>query len=208
MIKNNTYDQRMAKLGSLIAASVSYNPVPLDLDPIVRHIEQSIPTLTASLRDSTVGMTQALRAALTAWTNQDDDAHEMCSLVACRTPLHPGPCKGWKGTLHAVSPHIWRQMEEERVRKANERRVKRIADLRAQGKPIPRRMLAEIKPKPAPNSGPSGAHPANNVTPTPLGQVGQKADLTGGQAHQASQAINQAAGIKPNTANLPKGPKG
>lgn len=25
-------------------------------------------------------------------------AHEACSLVACLNPLHPGPCKGWKGT--------------------------------------------------------------------------------------------------------------
>lgn len=25
-------------------------------------------------------------------------AHEDCSLTACLNPLHPGPCKGWKGT--------------------------------------------------------------------------------------------------------------
>jgi hypothetical protein len=25
-------------------------------------------------------------------------AHEACSLIACLNPLHPGPCKGWKGT--------------------------------------------------------------------------------------------------------------
>lgn len=24
--------------------------------------------------------------------------HELCSLTACLSPLHPGPCKGWRGT--------------------------------------------------------------------------------------------------------------
>lgn len=149
-----------------------------------------------------LGPPNTIIAALEAWTNQDDDAHEPCSLTACRHPLHPGPCKGWKGTLHAVSPHIYRQMEEERVRKANHRRLQRIADLKAQNKPIPRKLLEEIKPKPAPVA----AHPAHGAAPVPLGQVGQKADLAGGQAHTAGQAVSNAAGIKPSVP-LPLGPK-
>lgn len=203
MIENDSYDPRMTTLGSLVKVTVAF-----DLDAAVRHIEQVATGLAASIGGTTLGDPSSVRAAIVGWVNQDDDAHEMCSLVACRTPLHPGPCKGWKGTLHQVSPHIWKQIEEERVAKANARRVKKIADLKAQGKPIPRRLLAEIKPKPAPGSGAAGAHPANRATPSPLGKVNQQADLTGGQAHQASTAINQAAGIKPNTANLPTGPKG
>jgi 8-oxo-dGTP pyrophosphatase MutT (NUDIX family) len=151
-----------------------------------------------------LGDLRTIVAALAAWINQDDDAHETCSLTACRTPLHPGPCKGWKHTLHSVSPHIWKQLEDERVKKANERRVKRIADLRSQNKPIPRRLLTEIKPKPAP----TGQHPANNVKAVPLGQVNQKADLAGGQAHAAGQAVSNAAHVQVKTAPpLPLGPK-
>src|SRR3954466_12423580 len=62
-----------------------------------------IPSLTAQLISNTItasalslGSPPAILASLTAWTQQDDDAHEPCSLTACRTPLHPGPCKGWK----------------------------------------------------------------------------------------------------------------
>lgn len=196
----------MTTLGSLKQATAK----PLDIPALA--IDAANQVITASVGTSldafALGSVQAIVAAMTAWTFQDDDAHEPCSLVACRTPLHPGPCKGWKGTLHTVSPHIWKQIEQERVDKANARRTKRIADLKSQGKPIPRKLLAEIKPKPAPGSGASGGHPANGATATPLGKVNQQADLTGGQAHQASQAINKAAGVKTNTAPLPTGPKG
>lgn len=192
----------MTTLGSLVVnlgaagrANGKTSATPLDVASLVASLD---PALTAPA----LGTGAYLLASITAWTNQDDDAHEPCSLTACRHPLHPGPCKGWKGTLHAVSPGTYRQIEEERVRKANERRVKRIADLRSQGKPIPRRLLTEIKPKPAP------AHPANNAQAVPLGQVNQKADLAGGQAHTAGQAVSNAAGVQVKTAPpLPLGPK-
>ena len=193
----------MTKLGSLTQAAVTlsfgnvnaqvYNIVtgqaaPLDLDSLTA----SIFGITAQL-----GNRDTLLASFAAWTNQDDDAHEPCSLTACRHPLHPGPCKGWKGTLHSVAPGTYHQLEGERVRKANERRLKRIADLKAANKPIPRSLLQEIKPK---------APPTKQVAAVPAGQVGQKADLAGGQAHQASQAISNAAGITPKVP-LPLGPK-
>lgn len=183
----------MTTLGTLLkGGQVSIAPPPPD-----------IPSLVASLMTTytpaamTLGGPQSMTAAMRAWIEQDDDAHEPCSLTACRHPLHPGPCKGWKGTLHSVSPGTYHQLEGERVRKANERRLKRIADLKAQGKPIPRNLLQEIKPK---------APPAKQLGPVAPGQVGQKADLAGGQAHQASQAISNAAGVKPNVP-LPLGPK-
>lgn len=176
----------MTTLGSLLKAA----PKPLDIGSLVASLNGH--AATASL-----GTPQAVTAAMQAWTDQDDDAHEPCSLVACRNPLHPGPCKGWKHTLHAVSPGVYHQLEEERVRKANARRLDRIAALKAQNKPIPRRLLTEIKAKPA---------PAHGATPVPLGQVNQKADLAGGQAHHAGQAITNAAGIKPSVP-LPLGPK-
>jgi 8-oxo-dGTP pyrophosphatase MutT (NUDIX family) len=172
-------------------------PGQLDLNAVAVSIASSMVAAGFSPGPSSI------LASLVAWTMQDDDAHEPCSLTACRHPLHPGPCKGWKGTLHQVSPGTYKQIEEERVRKANERRVKRIADLKAQGKPIPRRLLTEIKPKPAPTT-----HAAQNASTVPLGQVNQKADLAGGQAHAAGQAVSKAAGVQVKTAPpLPLGPK-
>ena len=198
----------MTSLGTLVKGhGFQVVPLPFDLDAVARDLNVMAVTSSATVAQP-LGTLAAITAALTAWIHQDDDAHEPCSLTACRAPLHPGPCKGWKGTLHSVSPHIWKQVEDERVAKANARRVKRIADLRSQGKPIPRRLLTEIKPKPAPGTGSGPTHPATGATATPLGKVNQQADLAGGQAHNASQAINQAAGVVPNTANLPKGPTG
>jgi len=194
MIKNNRYDQPMTTLGQLVNATAAK---PLDLGDVIASV-----ALLASAHAPALGSLSTIVASCTAWTQQDDDAHEPCSLTACRNPLHPGPCKGWKHTLHSVSPHIYKQLEDERVKKANERRVKRIADLRSQGKPIPRRLLTEIKPKPAPT------HPAHNAQAVPLGQVNQKADLAGGQAHTAGQAVTKAAGVQVKTAPaLPLGPK-
>jgi len=172
---------------------------PLDLPSLAAHVSYLTAAGTAA---GPLGSGPAILASIAAWTEQDDDAHEPCSLTACRHPLHPGPCKGWKGTLHSVSPGTYKQIEEARVEKANARRLKRIADLKAQGKPIPRRLLDEIKPKPAP------AHPANNAQAVPLGQVNQKADLAGGQAHHAGAAVTKAAGVQVNTPPpLPLGPK-
>lgn len=204
MIKNKRYDPRMTTLGSLfkggkvyVAPLNSLTPRPLDLADVISSV-----ALLASAHAPSLGPLSQIVASITAWTEQDDDAHEPCSLTACRHPLHPGPCKGWKGTLHSVAPGTYHQVEAERVRKANDRRLKRIADLKAQNKPIPRRLLDEIKPKAAP------VHPANNAQAMPLGQVGQKADLAGGQAHASGQAVSKAAGVTVKTAPpLPLGPK-
>jgi 8-oxo-dGTP pyrophosphatase MutT (NUDIX family) len=195
----------MTTLGSLVVpagrANGKTSAMPLDIPGAAASLAMAITAAGHSV--GLLGDLSAIIASVTAWTQQDDDAHEPCSLTACRHPLHPGPCKGWKGTLHAVSPGTYKQIEEARVEKANARRVKRIADLRAQGKPIPRRLLTEIKPKPAP-----AAHPANGAQAVPLGQVNQKADLAGGQAHAAGQAVSKAAGVQVKTAPpLPLGPK-
>jgi 8-oxo-dGTP pyrophosphatase MutT (NUDIX family) len=179
----------MTTLGSLLKPA----PQALDISSLVAAVAPGFPGLPSFT---------SIAASITAWTEQDDDAHEPCSLTACRSPLHPGPCKGWKGTLHAIAPGTYHQIEAERVQKANARRVKRIADLKSQGKPIPRHLLAEIKPKPAPT------HNAQHAQPVPLGQVNQKADLAGGQAHAAGQAVSNAAGVTVKTAPaLPLGPK-
>jgi 8-oxo-dGTP pyrophosphatase MutT (NUDIX family) len=186
----------MTTLGMLATGRANGKPpaAALDLTSLVASVAASGAT---KLSDAQI------TAAVQGWINQDDDAHEPCSLTACRHPLHPGPCKGWKGTLHSVSPGTYKQIEEERVKKANERRVKRIADLRSQGKPIPRRLLTEIQPKPAPTT-----HAAHNAQTVPLGQVNQKADLAGGTAHTAGQAVTKSAGVQVNTPPpLPLGPK-
>lgn len=40
----------------------------------------------------------------------DYDAHDACtSLTACLNPLHPGPCKGWKGTTEEAYERVSRQ---------------------------------------------------------------------------------------------------
>jgi hypothetical protein len=45
-------------------------------------------------------------------------SHLECNLsVFCRNPLHPGPCKGWKGTLAKVAPGALKLIEEERKKK-------------------------------------------------------------------------------------------
>src|SRR5512143_3705472 len=179
----------LASLANLPAISVTrggikFGQQPLDIPRLAQSLVASL--LAAGQQVPFPAAGQSLLSAMQAWTEQDDDAHDTCdALVACRNPLHPGPCKGWKHTLHSVSPGAWHQLEGERVRKANERRLKRISDLKSQGKPIPRHLLQEIKPKPAPT------HPAHAATPVPHSQVNQKADLAGGQAHKASQSISQ-----------------
>lgn len=127
-----------------------------------------------------LGAPAALLASIVAWTYQDDDAHEDCSLTACLNPLHPGPCKGWKGTLHSVSPGAWHAIEAARVEKANANRIKKIEALKAQGKPIPHKLLQPILPKPNP-------------------QAGQTANKATGEAHAAGQAVSDAAGVKTST---------
>jgi len=148
-----------------------------------------------------LGSPQTIYANVLAALYQDDDAHDTCSLTACLNPLHPGPCKGWKGTLHDVSPGAWHAIEAARVEKANHARVKKIEALKAQGKPIPHKLLTPIVAKPNP-------------------QAGQTAKNATGEAHAAGQAVSDAAGIVNNhpgkvslgqavkAAPVEKGPKG
>ncbi len=52
-------------------------------------------------------------------------AHLECNLaVFCRNPLHPGPCKGWKGTLAKVAPGALAVIEAERKKKLAAKRAK------------------------------------------------------------------------------------
>ena len=107
---------------------------------------------------------------------QDDDAHETCSLTACLNPLHPGPCKGWKGNLFKVAPNAYHALESARVEKANSARLKKIQALKDAGKPIPKKLLQPIVAKPHPHAGKT----ANAAT---------------GEAHHAGQAVTDAAGV-------------
>lgn len=71
--------------------------------------------------------------------------HEGCRLTEfCRNPLHPGPCKGWKHMLHAVSPGAYHALEKARVEKLNAKRKAKIAALQAEGKAVPKYLLKEI----------------------------------------------------------------
>lgn len=115
-------------------------------------------------------------AAIQAALYQDDDAHDTCSLTACLNPLHPGPCKGWKGTLFDAAPGAFHALEKAKADKANATRVKKIQDLKAKGLPIPHKLLVEIKPK---------AHP----------HEGQTAKKASGGAHEAGKAVSEASGI-------------
>lgn len=121
----------------------------------------------------------AVPSEILAALYQDDDAHDTCSLTACLNPLHPGPCKGWKGTLHSVSPGAWHSLEAARVEKANANRVKKIAALKAQGKPIPHKLLTPIVAK---------THP----------DAGKTANKASGEAHAAGKAVSDAAGVHPS----------
>jgi hypothetical protein len=117
-----------------------------------------------------------IASTVLAAIHQDDDAHDTCTLTACLNPLHPGPCKGWKGTLHSVSPAAWHALEAARVEKANHTRIKKIEALKAQGKPIPHKLLQPIVAKQHPNAGKT----ANAAT---------------GEAHAAGKAVSDAAGV-------------
>lgn len=123
-----------------------------------------------------LGGPAAVLAACTGWVHQDDDAHETCSLTACLNPLHPGPCKGWKGNLFKVAPSAYHALESARVEKANAARIKKIQALKDAGKPIPKKLLTPIVAKPHPHAG-------------------QTANAATGEAHHAGQAVSEAAGV-------------
>jgi hypothetical protein len=73
-------------------------------------------------------------------------AHVECNLsVFCRNPLHPGPCKGWKGTLAKVAPGTLKLIEEERKKKlaakqkakaAAQAKAKKIVDAAKRGEEV------------------------------------------------------------------------
>jgi ADP-ribosyltransferase exoenzyme len=136
--------------------------------------------------------------------HQDDDAHDTCSLTACLNPLHPGPCKGWKGTLFDKAPAAWHALEGAKVEKANATRLKKIEALKSAGKPIPYKLLQPIVAKPHPHAG-------------------QTANKASGGAHEAGKAVTESSGVHPNlpgkvslgqavkpmpSAPVAKGPKG
>jgi hypothetical protein len=147
-------------------------------------VTASLPELDAEIVAKVYALTAAAglhlgTAAIQAALYQDDDAHDTCTLTACLNPLHPGPCKGWKGTLHEVSPGAWHALEAARVEKANHTRLKKIEALKSAGKPIPHKLLAPIVAKPHPNAGKT----ANAAT---------------GEAHAAGKAVSDAAGVHVN----------
>lgn len=179
----------MTTLGQLTSAGIPYS------------------IIGSAMLEQPLGSPAEIRAACLALIEQNDDAHATCSLTACLNPLHPGPCKGWKHTLHAVSPAAWHALEAARVEKANKKRLAKIEELKSKGLPIPKKLLVPIEPKPAPVA-------------VAAGKVGQHAKAAGGEAHTLGQAINQAAGITPGKVTLgqaikavpkpstEKGPKG
>jgi hypothetical protein len=143
-----------------------------------------IPALVASIAGSVIGpwplgSPETIAANLLAAVYQDADAHDTCSLTACLNPLHPGPCKGWKGTLFDTAPGAWHSLEAAKVEKANATRVKKIEALKQAGKPIPHKLLQPIVAKPHPHAG-------------------QTANKATGEAHEAGKAVTQNAGVHPN----------
>lgn len=157
LLKINEVATGLGDVQQIVALVAAAGPIPFTLWSDPNSIEQNI----------------------LAAIYQDDDAHGTCSLTACLNPLHPGPCKGWKGTLHSVSPGAWHALEAARVEKANHARVKKIEALKAQGKPIPHKLLQPILPK---------AHP----------NAGQTAKQATGEAHAAGKAVSDSAGITNN----------
>jgi hypothetical protein len=136
----------------------------------------SVVASIGSAANDDLGGPAAVMTACIGWLHQDDDAHETCSLTACLNPLHPGPCKGWKGSLFKVAPNAYHAVEAARVEKANAARVKKIEALKQAGKPIPKKLLTPIVAKPHPHAGKT----ANAAT---------------GEAHHAGKAVSDAAGV-------------
>jgi hypothetical protein len=154
--------------------TVEFNDVSVDAMATLTG-DDAIVAQVHSLAASAGVVVSAVDALLALY--QPDEAHDTCSLTACLNPLHPGPCKGWKGTLFDAAPGAFHALEKAKADKANATRVKKIRDLKAKGLPIPKKLLVEIKPK---------AHP----------HEGQTAKSATGEAHAAGKAISEANGIK------------
>ena len=138
--------------------------------------------------------------ALTAAIDTDSwGAHDLCSLTACRAPLHPGPCKGWKHTLHLVSPGAFKALEQERVDRLNRKRLAKVADLKSKGLRVPPALLKPIMPRDNPGTPPPGWTPGHLAPNQPaanavanvdrvVSKVGKTAAQAKGPAHVAAQA--------------------
>lgn len=156
--------------------------------------------------------------ALTAAIESDEwGPHVDCdALTACRAPLHPGPCKGWKHTLHLVAPGAWKTLEKERVDRLNQRRLAKVAELKSQGLRVPPALLKDILPRDHPGPAPSGWTPGHLAPGQPAAEaranvdriankVGQKAAAAKGAAHKAAEAGTAPSRIphQPGPANAP-----
>lgn len=87
-----------------------------------------------------------------SWDLQMTAAHAGCHVSAfCRNPLHPGPCKGWKGHLGLVSPGALHALEKIRHEQLDKKRVAKVNALKAAGKPVPKHLLTPIVYDPAKN---------------------------------------------------------
>lgn len=109
-------------------------------------------------------------------------AHWTCNVGEfCRNPLHPGPCKGWKHTLHAVAPGAYHAYEKQRVAKLNEQRKAKIQALKDAGKPVPKRLLKEITYSPPTSPQPGYTPPtpkeAQAALPVTAKEIGAKIAL-------------------------------
>lgn len=134
-------------------------------------------------------------ALVAAAVNDSWGVHDLCTLTACRHPLHPGPCKGWKHTLHTVSPGAYHALEKARVEKLNSKRVAKIEALKAQGKPIPKGLLKPITYDPN----------ALKAPPEPYGSAKPATTLKEHAPHLAKSGIHTLK-VKAPPSNLPPAP--
>lgn len=79
------------------------------------------------------------------------DAHTSCWIGQfCRNPLHPGPCKGWKGTLAKVAPGALKLIEEERKKKLAAKQAAKAAAVKKAAKAVDQaKRGAEVDAHPA-----------------------------------------------------------
>lgn len=145
-----------------------------------------------------------------SWDLQMVAAHAGCHVSAfCRNPLHPGPCKGWKGHLGLVSPGALHALEKVRHEQLDKKRIAKVNALKAAGKPIPKHLLTPIVYDPAKNKHLQGGDkitpglgiPTKGLTPeaakATLDKIPTKAQV--GAKLDAKHAA-EAAAIKPQHA--------
>jgi 8-oxo-dGTP pyrophosphatase MutT (NUDIX family) len=125
-------------------------------------------------------------------------SHWMCGVDQfCRNPLHPGPCKGWKHTLHAVAPGAYHAYEKDRVTKANARRIAKIRALQALGSPVPKSLEKEITysapTKAQPGFSPPSAQSAKDVLADISSKVTTNVPVRAAQLTDAKTALQAQA---------------